>query len=118
MDASALAKLLDTLETSWAALDLWLNVFTFMVVVGVAIELFVLIIEYRHDWRDFARGVIHSPGKPSLVVFGVGFIGAALVALGVAGELRIHVKAGRIETDMRDVTKQLVVALNNGSAAA
>jgi hypothetical protein len=98
------------------SLDWWLNFWTILVVVGVAVELLVLITEYTHDWREFSRGIIHSPGKPSLVVFGLGFLGAGMVAIGVAGEFRIHIKAGRIETDMRDATRKLV-GLVEGEAA-
>jgi hypothetical protein len=115
MDASALERLLDSLEKSWSSLDWWLNFWTVLVVVGVAVELVVLIIEYTRDWHDFKRGAIHAPDKPSLLVFGLGFTGAALVAFGVAGEFREHIKAGKIESDMREATRQLV-ALVQGDA--
>ncbi|MGD0499598.1 MAG: hypothetical protein ABSC23_14310 [Bryobacteraceae bacterium] len=115
MDASALASTLDNLEKSWSSLDWWLNFWTILVVAGVALELVVLIIEYRHDWRDFRRGVIHSPERPSILMFGLGFLGAGLVAIGVAGEFRVHIEAGKTESDMRDATRRLV-ALANGEA--
>ena len=117
MDEFALRAKLDKLEKSWSALDGWLDFWTILVVVGVVVELFVLITEYVHDWRDFKRGVIHSPEKPNILVFGLGFLGAALVAIGVAGEFRIHIEPGKIETDMRDTTSDLV-ALANGEAKA
>lgn len=112
MDESALVSTLTTLEKSWSGLDWWLNFWTAVVVIGVAVELIVLIAEYTHDWRDFRRGIIHSPEKPSMVIFGLGFLGAALVAIGVAGEFRIHTKAGKIEADMRDKTGQLVAIVD------
>ena len=71
-------------------------------------ELVVVITEYAHDWSDFKRATIHSPDKPSIIIFGLGFLGAALVATGVAGEFRIHVRAGRIESDMRTTTETFV----------
>jgi hypothetical protein len=108
MDASALARALDNFEKSWSSLDWWLDFWTILVVVGVAVELAVLITEYIHDWRDFRRATIHSPDRPKLVVFSLGFIGAGLVAIGVAGEFRVHIKAGKIETGIRDTTRQLV----------
>jgi len=116
MDASALASALDNLEKSWLSLDWWLNFWTILVVVGVAVELAVLIAEYMHDWREFRRGTIHSPNKPSLIVFGLGFLGAGLVATGVAGELRIHIEAGKIETDIRDTTRKLVALVDKETA--
>ena len=108
MDASALARELDNLGKSWSSLEWWLDFWTVLVVVGVVVELFVIIVEYIHDWRDFKRGTIHSPEKPTLLIFGLGFLGAVLVAIGVAGEFQIHTKAGKIETDMRDTTRKLV----------
>jgi hypothetical protein len=118
MDASSLAKDLDNLEKSWSSLDSWLNFWTILVVVGVAVELLVIITEYAHDWQDFRRGTIHSPGRPSILVFGFGFLGAALVAIGVAGEFRIHVKAGKIESDMRSKSRELVGIAQHDAAGA
>jgi hypothetical protein len=108
MDALALASALDNLEKSWSALDAWLKFWIALVVVGVTIEIFVVIIEYAHDLRDFRRATIHSPGRPSRSKFFFEMLGAALVAIGVAGEFGIHIQAGKIETDMRDKTRQLV----------
>jgi len=116
MDASSLARDLDNLEKSWSSLDWWLNAWSILVVLGVAVELLVIITEYALDWRDFKRGTIHTPDKPSILIFGLGFLGAALVAVGVAGEFRIHVKGGKIEGEMRDKTRQLV-AIAEGEAS-
>lgn len=116
MNTSLLAGALDDLERSWSSLDWLLNFWTVLVVVGVAVELVVLITEYFHDWRDFKRGTIHPPDKPNIFILGFGFLGAALVAIGVAGEFQIHVKAGKIESDMRDKTRQLV-SIADGNAA-
>ncbi len=118
MDASALARALDNLEKSWSLLDCWLNFWTILVVVGVATELIVIITEYAHDRRDFKRGTIRSPDKPSILIFGLETIGAALVVIGVAGEFQVHVRAGRIETDMRDLTRQSVAISNRDAAAS
>lgn len=118
MDSSALASALDNFEKSWSALDWWLNFWTVLVVVGVAVELLVLIIEYVHERRDFKRRVIHSPDKPSVLVYGLGFIGAALVAFGVAGEFRVHIKAGKIESEMREATRKLVALVQADTGKA
>lgn len=118
MDPSSIASDLNKLEKSWSGLDWWLDSWTLLVVVGVAVELAVIITEYAHGWLDFKRGTIHSPEKPSILLFGLGFLGAALVAIGVAGEFQIHVKAGKIETDMRDKTRQLVAIADDDAANA
>src|SRR5579872_2499865 len=118
MDVSSLARDLDNLENSWLSLDSCLNFWTIVVVVGVAVELLVLVIEYAHGWRDFKRGTIRSPDKPSLIAFSVAFLGAALVAVGVAGEFRIHVKAGKVESDMRNKTRRLVAIVQTEASEA
>ena len=118
MDASVLARTLENLEKSWSSLDWWLNFWTILVVVGVAVELGVLVTEYVHDWRDFKRGTIHSPEKPSLLIFVLGLLGAGLVAIGVAGEFQVHVKAGKIESDMRSRSRELVALANKDANAA
>jgi hypothetical protein len=108
MDAPSLARELDNLEKSWSALDFELNIWTFLVVFGVALELIVVIREYLHDWKGFKQGTIHSPERPDIVLFIIGFLGAALVAFGVAGELRDHVRAGKIESEMRSISRELL----------
>ena len=118
MDASSLARDLDNLEKSWSGLDWWLDFWTFLVVVGVAVELLVIIIEFVHDWKDFRRRIIHSPDKPSIFRFAFGFIGAALVAIGVAGELHIHVHAGKTESDMRSKSRELVAIIEKDAQEA
>jgi hypothetical protein len=118
MDASSLARDLDNLEKSWSLLDGWLNFWTLLVVAGVGVELLVIVTEYIHDSRDFKRGTIHSPDKPSILVFGFGFIGAALVAIGVAGEFQVHVKAGKIESDMRSKSRELVAIIEREAGDA
>src|ERR1700722_19825690 len=116
-DELALASKLKSLDSSWTSLDFWLNVWTLVVVIGVVVELSVIVIEYLHEKRDFEGGVVHPPDKPSVLLLTFGLLGAGLVALGVAGEFRVHVKAGKVETGIRDTTLELV-ALVNGKAEA
>lgn len=118
MDTLALARKLDSLEKSWSGLDSWLDFWTALVVIGVVVEVFVIALEYSHEWKDFKRGTIHTPDKPSFSPFLLGMIGAALVAIGVAGEFRGHIAAGKIETEMRDTTRQLVSLADSKAAGA
>jgi hypothetical protein len=113
----ALSNKLKTLESSWSSLDWWLNFWTATVVVGVVVELVVIAVEYRHDRSDFEGGVIHPPDKPSTMLLFWGLLGAGLVALGVAGEFRVHVKAGRVETDMRNASGRLVALISDRASA-
>src|ERR1035438_9258941 len=100
MDESALLARLSNLESSWSSLDSWLKFWIALVVVGVAMEVVVVIIEYRHERHTFNQGIIRPPDKPSRWLFAFGLLGAGLVAIGVAGEFGTHIKAGRVEADM------------------
>jgi hypothetical protein len=117
-DELALANKLKSLDSSWVSLDFWLNVWTLVVVIGVVVELGVIVVEYRHEKRDFEGGIVHPPDKPSVLPFTFGLLGAGLVALGVAGEFRVHVKAGKVETEIRDTTRELVALVDDRAQAA
>jgi hypothetical protein len=72
----------------------------------------VICIEYRHEQKAFNRGIIRPPDKPNVWLFVFGILGAGLVAIGVAGEFWIHVKAGKLEADMREANRQLVALVD------
>jgi hypothetical protein len=118
MDVLALSNALNNLDQSWSALDWWSNFWTFLVVLGVLVELLVLSREYWDDLFDFWTGIIVPPHKPSTSLFLLGLLGAGLVAIGVAGEFWIHIKAGKVETEMRDLTKKLVAAASDRASNA
>jgi len=105
MDESALKRLLDNLDISRSSLHGWLHFWTFLVVVGVALEVVFVVWEYAEDMHDFRRGIVHPPAKPSALLLVLGLLGAGLVAIGVAGELYIDVQAGRLETEIRKVNE-------------
>jgi hypothetical protein len=108
MDKSALLSALNSLDTSWSGLEFWLWVCTSVVVAGVVIEVVVVIWERRHDLREFRRGTIHTPERPPTYKYVWELLGAALVALGVLGELVVGISAEKVETEMRDKTTTLV----------
>lgn len=51
-------------------------------------------------------------------MFMLELLGTGLIAIGVAGEFGIHIKAGKIETDMRDTTRQLVAIVEKEAGDA
>src|SRR4051812_26063893 len=115
MDASALKRAAEALESAIRALESrseslesWLKFWIFLVVVGVVLEVFVVIAEYRHALKDFRRSIIHSPDKPSGWLFFLGVLGAGLVAIGVSGELAIDFKSRDVETKLRNKNRELV----------
>jgi hypothetical protein len=125
MDESALKILLDNLDKSQTSLHHWLHLWTFLVVVGVALEvvgvaleIVFVIREYAEDLHDFRRGIVQPPEKPSRLLLVLGLLGAGLVAVGVAGELYIDVQAGKVETDLRNANELRVSLLSKEAADA
>jgi len=108
MNESALRTLLDNLDASRSSLHGLLHVFTFLVVVGLGFDLFVILKEFRDDLKEFRRGEIHPPERPSLLLLILGLVGTALIVIGVAGELYVDVKAGKVETDIRAANDALL----------
>jgi hypothetical protein len=112
MDPSTLLARLNNLENSWSSLDAWLKFWIVLVVIGVAIELVVVVKEYRDDRHEWLRGIVRPPDRPSRWLLFWNLLGAGFVAIGVAGEFAIHLNAGKIETDIRSVTRELVAIAN------
>ncbi len=124
IDVSALEGSLSALERAISALEgevkalenrsvpwehsAW--VFTFFVVVGVALELWVI----RHDWRDEIEGwalghfgIVRLPGRPSLRKLRIEIASVLLITLGVAGELMIGVEISSINGKLRGKSVEL-----------
>jgi hypothetical protein len=113
MDESALRTLLNNLEASRSSLHGMLHVFTGLVVVGLAVDLFVIIKEFRDDWKKFRYGQTHLrelqlAQRPDIWLLILGLLGTALIVTGVAGELYVDVKAGQIETQIRETNDKLL----------
>jgi len=127
MDASALAKSaaalrnsIKALESRSDSLEFWLWIWVTFVVVGVVLEVGFVIWEYidgRKKYRD-QRDIIRSPEKPSGWKFTFEIIGAALVAIGVSGELYIDVASGEIQTDLRKKNGDLIQLFEGAASAA
>src|ERR1700722_16547872 len=98
MDEPALKALIDTLQGSKDSLGIWLDAFSAMVVLGVIAEIVFVIRAYADALRDWKRGIVHPPDKPSRMWLIWELVGVVLVSIGVAGELWVGVKAGSLET--------------------
>jgi hypothetical protein len=117
-DLKTLLDNLDKLELSRSSLHGWLHFWTFLVVVGVALEVVFVIWEYAEELHDFRRGIVHPPEKPNMLLFVLGLLGAGLVASGVAGELYIDVQAGKVETEIRKLNELRVSLLSKEAGDA
>jgi hypothetical protein len=117
-EESALKSKLNSLQVQWSSLDAWLNFWTVVVIVGVAVELAVILVEHWHSMQDFGRGIVHPPEKPSRWILAFGLLGAGLVGIGVGGEFWMHKKAGGVETEMRNASEELVAIANRDARLA
>jgi hypothetical protein len=115
MDESALRTLIASLYAQIEPLHFWLHVWTVVVIVGCAGELLFVIYEYRDDrgiwYKARSRGFIAFPEKPPTIVLILELLSVAAVVIGIAGELNIDFKAGRLETKLRDANSQLISLL-------
>src|ERR1700678_4426231 len=118
MDEVALRRALASLDDCGASLHWWLGFWTFLVVVGVVAEVVFVIWEYLEDLRDFKRGIVRPPDKPSWLLFALGFFGAALVSLGVGVELYAESKIATLETCIRKGNDALSLLLSKEAGDA
>jgi hypothetical protein len=113
MSELALRTLLNNLEACRSSLHGRLHVFTFLVVVGLGFDLFVILKEFWDDLQEFRYGQAnptetHLPKKPSVALLVLALVGTVLIVFGVAGELYVDVQAGKIETQIREANDTLL----------
>jgi hypothetical protein len=93
-----------------------------MVILGCAGELISVIHDHRDDlklWRKArTRGGISLPEKPSGKFLIFELVSVAAVVIGIAGELNIDFKAGRLEGKLRDANSRLVRLLGQEAGDA
>lgn len=102
MDLSTLESIVKALEDSLDSWGNWLVFFTVLVVFG-------LLFEYYHEIRDLIRE------HPFRLRHFFRVAGAALVTLGVAGELFVEFKASSAETKLRDANRKVESLLRQNS---
>src|SRR5271165_1479772 len=105
MDLSALQNSIKALEDSLDSWAFWLELATFLVVIG-------LILEYWHEVRDL---LTERPFKWKQLMK---FSGAILVIAGVAGELFVGYKASRVETNLRAANGKEIAELTKQAGNA
>lgn len=113
MNESALRTLLSSLEASRSSLHGRLHVFTFLVVVGLGFDLFVIIKEFWDDLKEFKYQQVHPyeahlAKRPSISLLLLGLLGTVLIVIGVAGELHIDAEVAKVETDIRVASDALM----------
>jgi hypothetical protein len=119
-DESALRSSLASLDDCNASLHWWLGFWTFLVALGVVLEVVFVVWEYLDELHDFRRGIIHAPERPQTLLFVLGLLGAGLVAAGVSGEFWKESQIATVETCIRKGNDSLFLLLSKeaGDAAA
>jgi hypothetical protein len=118
MDESALRSTLASLADCGSSLHWWLRFWTWWVVIGVSVEIVFVFWEYVEDLHDCKRSLLRPPTRPNLPLFVLGFLGAGLVAIGVAKELNVESKIAIVETCVRKGNDQLSLLLSNEAGHA
>jgi len=122
MDESALRTLIATLDKQSVPLHWWLHFWTWMVIIGCAGEMYFVLHAYldeRKLWFNArTTGFVAPPEKPSWMVLILELLSVAAVVIGIAGELNIDFKAGRLESQLRDANSQLVFLLGKEAGDA
>lgn len=117
-DTSALERSISALESCISALDskaeslarssarwdpvAW--VFTSLVIIGVALELWVIWQEFRDDMKSWAVerwGIHRRAERPVVGNLVIEFLSVLLVVGGIIGELRVSVKIASINSELR-----------------
>ncbi len=117
-EESALRSALDSLNDCGSSLHASLHFWTWVVVVGVALEVFSVVWEYCEELHDFNRGFVHPPERPIRLLFAVGLLGAVMVAFGVTGEVIAESRIETLETCIRKGNEALYLLLSHEAQSA
>lgn len=117
-DESALRRALASFDDFGSTLHWWLGFWTFLVALGVVLEVVFVVWEYWEEMHDFRRGVIHAPEIPNTALFVLGLLGAGLVAAGVSGELWEESQIAKQETCIRKGNDALFLLLSKEASDA
>lgn len=108
---SALENEIKALENSSVPWEHRLPWFTAMVIIGVAMELWVIVHDRRDDMEAWAvghfLGTPKLPGKPSTFIFVIELASVALITLGILGELGVGLRVASINGTLRSKSAEL-----------
>jgi hypothetical protein len=104
---SALEREITTLESSSVPLERLLPWVTGLVAIGVALEFWVIIREYRDELRIWRHGTMGFPERPSIGKFVIEFLSVLLITFGIVGELWVGIKITSINGTLRSKSAEL-----------
>jgi hypothetical protein len=97
---SALERDIAALESQSSGLEPWLGRFTLLVAIGVALEIFVVIHDYRKEVTEWRVSEL-IPERPSLIKLGIEIASIILVIVGVMGEFGVGLKISAMNGQLR-----------------
>lgn len=120
-DASALDSSISALKSSISVLESSLKtvgqssgrwetvawVCSIVVALGVAAEIIGIVWEYRDDLRDWRRGIIRPPDRPSSKKLWFEIAATLLVVAGIFGEAGASLELASINSQLRSITSEL-----------
>jgi hypothetical protein len=120
-DSSALESAISALESEISALDKDVNIlansslpwehsglwFTLIVAFGVAMELCVILHEWRDDMKSWSRGIIRPPDCPSACKLWMEFGSVLFIVAGIMGEFGAGLKIASINKALRSKNELL-----------
>lgn len=104
---SALESSLKTVGQSSERWEIVAWVCAFVVGFGVAAEIVGIVWGYRDDLRDWQRGIIRPPDRPSVGKLWFEIVATLLVVAGIFGEAGASLKLALINSQLRSITSEL-----------
>jgi hypothetical protein len=108
MDLSALDKALATIESQIFgieqyvdSLEKWLWLSSLAVIIGVALEVYFVVNQYREEREAWGRGFVRPPDRPSPWLLAVEVASIILVVAGIVGELGIGILSSNSNAKLR-----------------
>jgi hypothetical protein len=103
---SALESSVEALERSSEGLEPWISRFTWLVAIGVALEIVVVLIDHREDVNEWRRCLLH-PERPSTLKLWLEIASVVLVTVGILGELGVGLGISSINGKLRAQSRLL-----------
>jgi|ERR1035437_2752519 hypothetical protein len=125
MDISALDRSLAILESQISGveqyvegLEKWLWLSSLVVIIGVALEIYFVICQYKEDRQSWLRGIVRPPDRPSRWILAGEVASIILVVAGIGGELGIGILSSNANAKLRTLNNsRLDLVRQNASDA-
>jgi hypothetical protein len=91
---------MEALERSSEGLEPWIPRFTWLVAIGVVLEIVVVLIDHKGDMNEWRRSLLH-PERPSTFKLWLEIASVVLVTVGILGELGVGLQISSTNGQLR-----------------